>query len=76
MANVKHAGVCDEKRRLLQLYDAHTMTFATAVATLNQHIGTVSQHQFGELRRAVEEARLTSEHARLALEQHVAQHGC
>jgi hypothetical protein len=63
---------CDEQRRLLQLYEAHTTAFATALATLNQRMGTVSKVKYGALRRAVEEARLVSERSRLALEEHVA----
>jgi hypothetical protein len=70
------APTCAEKQRLLQVYEVQTTAFATAVGSLNRRMGTVSKVEYGELCRAVEEARLTSEHARLALEEHVANHGC
>lgn len=76
MTGEADAPTCAEKRRLLQLFEAQTTAFATAVATLNRRIGTASKEQYAELRRAVEEARLSSEHARLALEAHLAEHNC
>jgi hypothetical protein len=67
---------CAEKRQLLQLHEARTTAYAAAVAALNARIGTASKEEYADLRRAVEEARLISEHARLALDEHVADHDC
>ena len=67
---------CEAKRTLLQKYDAATAAFAAAVSLLNEKIGTSSREEYEELRRAVDAARVKSEQGRLALEAHVAQHGC
>ena len=67
---------CEQKRRLLADYDAATAAFSGLVSTLNRQIGTSSRAAYEELRRSVDEARVRSEQARLALESHVAQHGC
>jgi hypothetical protein len=67
---------CEQKRRLLADYDAATRTFSENVSALNRQIGTSSKEAFDMLRRSVDEARVKSEQARLALEAHVASHGC
>jgi hypothetical protein len=67
---------CDEKRRLGAEYETATNNFAASVAELQQKIGTSSQEEYSRLQRASNEARVKSEQARLALEQHLAAHGC
>ena len=67
---------CEQKRRLLAEYDSTTRTFSACVSDLNRQIGTSSREAYEQLRRSVDEARVRSEQARLALEAHVAQHGC
>ena len=67
---------CEAKRRLVAEFDAATAAFSSRVTSLNAHIGTSSREEDEQLRRAVDAARMKSEHPRLALEHHVAQHGC
>jgi hypothetical protein len=67
---------CEQKRRLLAEYDSTTSAFSACVSDLNRQIGTSSRDAYEQLRRSVDEARVRSEQARLALEAHVAQHRC
>ena len=67
---------CDEKAKLLKEYDRATAMFSKAVATLNAKMGTSPKAVYDGLRMAADEARMKSEHARLALERHSAEHGC
>ena len=67
---------CSEKHRLVALYEAQTKTFATALSTLNRLLGTSSQEQYTDLRRAVEAARMASEEARGVFDQHVLDYRC
>ena len=68
--------VCVEKQRLAMEYDSETTKFAAAVSDLQQKMGTSPKSAYERLSRAADEARVKSERARLALEQHVAAHGC
>ena len=63
---------CDEKRRLLGQYDDATLAFSNAVQELRRKIGTSPKDEYERLERISSEARVKSEQARLALEQHVA----
>lgn len=67
---------CEEKKRLATEYENTTTKFSRAVAELRSRIGTSTREEYRRLDRAANKARVTSEHARLALEQHVATHGC
>jgi hypothetical protein len=67
---------CEEKTRLAQEYEAATAKFAQAVRELQRNIGTSTSAEYERLQRASDEARVKSEQARLALEQHVAAHDC
>lgn len=67
---------CEEKARLAQAYDAATTRFAEAVRQYRQNIGTSTQEEYERLQRVSEEARVKSEQARLALEEHLAAHSC
>jgi hypothetical protein len=67
---------CEEKQRLLAEYQVTTQKFADAVSELHRKIGTSPLPEYQGLQRAADEARLESEQARLALERHVALHGC
>jgi hypothetical protein len=67
---------CTHKEQLAQAYKATTARFAEAVAQLQRQIGTSSRSEYERLQRASDEARVKSEQARLALEQHVITHGC
>jgi ATP-dependent helicase YprA (DUF1998 family) len=67
---------CDEKARLAQDYGLATMYFAEAVKELHQRMGTSPKEEYARLDRAANEARIQSEHARLALEEHIGEHQC
>ena len=67
---------CEEKAQLAKEYDAATTRFAEAVGLYHRKIGTSTQSEYERLKRASDEARVKSEQARLALEQHLAAHGC
>lgn len=67
---------CEEKTRLLMEYQAATSTFSETVKELHRKIGTSPKAEYQRLERIANEARVKSEQARLALEQHVATHRC
>lgn len=67
---------CDEKKRLAAEYEASTTKFSEAVTELRKKIGVSARDLYEQLDRAANEARVKSEQARLALEQHIAAHGC
>jgi hypothetical protein len=67
---------CEEKARLLAEYEAATVTFAASVTELHRKMGTSPKADYDRLQRVTDEARVKSEQARLALEQHVASHRC
>lgn len=67
---------CEEKQRLAEQYEMATSEFADTVRQLHKKIGTSTNPEYECLQRASDEARVQSEHARLALEQHVATHRC
>jgi hypothetical protein len=68
--------ICDEKARLAAEYNVATAKFSEAVAELQRTIGTSTKVEYEHLQRVSDEARVKSEQARLALEQHLAAHGC
>jgi hypothetical protein len=67
---------CEEKARLAMEYDAATTAFSEAVKELNRRIGTSPKEEYQQLERISAEARVKSEQARLALEQHTFAHKC
>jgi hypothetical protein len=67
---------CEEKKRLTSEYESTTTKFSQAVAEPRRRMGTSSKEEYQRLDRAANEARVSSEHARLTLEQHIAAHGC
>lgn len=67
---------CEEKERLVIEYEATTGRFSEAVAELNDKLKTMPKEEYERLERAANEHRMKSEQARLALEQHIAAHGC
>ncbi len=68
--------ICEEKTRLATEYDAATTKFSEAVRELRHRAGTSPKDEYDRLEWASNEARVKSEQARLALEQHVAAHRC
>jgi hypothetical protein len=67
---------CEEKSRLTEEYQATTERFSKSVNELQKKMGTSPKEEYERLHRASEEWRVHSEQARLALEQHIAAHGC
>jgi hypothetical protein len=67
---------CEEKSRLVAEYEDATGKFAASVGELQRRMGTSTKEDYERLNRAADEARVKSEHARLALESHVAAHRC
>lgn len=67
---------CEEKAKLVSNYENAAKTFAAAVSELQSRTGTSSKTEYEELLRSIDKERLKSEQARIALEQHVAVHGC
>ena len=67
---------CKEKARLAAEYETATKKFAARVGDLKQKMGTSGKAEYDRLQRVADEARVKSEQARLALEQHVAAHVC
>jgi hypothetical protein len=68
--------VCEEKARLAMEYEAATSAFSEAVTELHRKIGTSPKEEYKKLERISTEARVKSEQARLALEQHISTHRC
>jgi hypothetical protein len=67
---------CEEKSRLAVEYESATTHFSEAVKALRRQMGTSLKDEYARLDRAANEARVKSEHARLALEEHIAAHRC
>jgi len=67
---------CAEKKRLAEEYETATAQFADAVRHLQRNIGTSAREEYERLQRLANEARVSSEQARLRLEQHTAVHDC
>jgi hypothetical protein len=67
---------CEEKTRLAQNYRTATAKFADAVRQLQVKLRTSASTEHDRPRRISDEARLKSEQARLALEQHISAHDC
>jgi hypothetical protein len=57
-------------------YVAATSAFSEAVKELHRKIGTSPKEEYKRLAQTSNEARVKSEQARQALEQHIVAHGC
>jgi hypothetical protein len=67
---------CEIKLRLTTNYETATALFSQAVTELRRNIGISTKEEYDRLARAANDARGKSEQARLALEQHIAEHRC
>jgi len=67
---------CEIKIRLISDYEGATTSFSEAVTELRRRMGTSTKEEYDRLTWAATDARVKSEQARLALEQHVADHRC
>ncbi len=73
---LQQARVCQEKLRLMDTYNSETGVLARSVEALAAKAGDPSREGYGDLWRLAGEGHLRSQQARLALERHVAEHGC
>lgn len=67
---------CEVKIRLTSKYEEATTLFSEAVSELRRKIGISTREDYEQLGRRANDARVKSEQARLALEQHIAEHRC
>lgn len=67
---------CDVKDTLSHAFERGTRTFADAVTDLNQKRSQTDNAEYNRLRIAADMARINSENTRLALDRHIAEHGC
>jgi len=72
----QQATACREKQRLIHTYNTETDALARSVEALATKAGDPSHDGYGYLWRLAGEGHLRSQQARLALERHVAEHGC
>jgi hypothetical protein len=68
--------MCEEHRDLLKAYREAVATFSRTLEALETARATAARAEYQRMARRVEEARLDSEKARIALEKHTAEHGC
>jgi inorganic triphosphatase YgiF len=76
LSEVPTDSSCEEKARLAKEYNVATSAFSEAVKQLHLRIGTSPKEEYTRLTQISNEARMQSEQARLALEKHLAAHGC
>ena len=67
---------CADKAGLLKDYQEKTAAFSESVDRLQELRGTSPLSEYQRMQRRTEEARIKSEQARHALEEHIAQHRC
>ena len=68
--------MCEEKQRLLELCERLELAIERNITALNQRAGTVSPNEHAALRHGVRIGREEAKRARLALDEHVSEHGC
>ena len=73
---VRLLPLCEEKKRLRDLYRLEDERHSRAVNDVLRVRGKVSEKEYDRVRARVEEARNTRNAARLALDQHKKEHGC
>jgi hypothetical protein len=67
---------CQERARLLGLYNQATLAISTTVEDLLHGVGAGSSIMYDIIRHAAEKARIEFERAGLAYETHIDQHHC
>ncbi len=67
---------CKVKARLVEEYSAVTLAFSKAVQEQHGKVGTSPREESKRLETISSEARVKAAQAKLALEQHIASHGC
>jgi hypothetical protein len=76
LSEVPTDSSCEEKTRLVEEYSAAASAFSEAVKELRRKMGTSPKEEYKWLVQNSNEARVKSERARLALEQHISAHHC
>ncbi len=67
---------CDEKERLISVYAKSSAELTHCIETLKSKEGTSTRQEYDALSRAVEDAHMANEQARLAFERHTQDHKC
>jgi hypothetical protein len=67
---------CDEKERLLRLYQAKLSARSAAISDLTVTRGKTSQLEYDRLLAAAQKARVDSEASSRAFYEHIVEHGC
>lgn len=67
---------CEEKARLVEEHHLKALAYARAARALNRSRGTSSAVEYSRLRVAAANAKAKSAEARLAIMQHIEDHGC
>jgi hypothetical protein len=73
--DIEHSA-CVEKSRLLYRYDAFLAEYSRTVSFLYKRVGVLRKEDYQEISTFTDEARVRCEEARLALEDHIRDHGC
>ena len=68
--------MCEKHRELLKAYREAVATFSTKLDALEAARATAARVEYRRMAGNVDQARLDSEKARIALEKHTAEHGC
>ncbi|HYP07675.1 MAG TPA: hypothetical protein VER03_15685 [Bryobacteraceae bacterium] len=69
-------SACTEKSRLLYKYDAVLAEYSRTVSFLYKRVGVLRKEAYREISDFTDDARLRCEEARIALEEHIREHGC
>ncbi len=70
------AIACEEKTRLLRVYEFAVFDYNRALTFLHRHSGISIKREYEELQAAAEKARQLAEQARAALAAHTIEHEC
>ncbi len=66
----------EEQSKLLSAYRRAVSHYSTAVEAMEAAGETVSKEEYHRMRGYVEQSRMISEQARIALNHHLSEHGC
>ena len=69
-------AICAEKERLHRDYSVAVSDYQRAFAVMSERVGMLKKGEYENIRSYIEKAREKSEDARLALDRHIAEHGC
>ena len=72
----QHKNACDEKVRLLAVYQQTTAKYSDAVTKLHDTMGTVSKDKYDRLYRRTEDLHAEVTRAQGELNSHVQEHRC